>query len=256
MGKFATAGLIAFLTLGFYSTAHAQRGGGAASAARVGGSSVSVHAHHIFTTSNLAARPLPPKRTSGVVTASSHPNVIVYGPNSGVTLQNLNSSLSGIGVDNGQIPLNGTELAEMALIDPATREELALAARFQRNLPFTGAYLLTDYGSAPVAYDEPQQDSQAPPQVIIIQQPAAGPGTRAAESAPAEESAPLTDAGEFTLVLKDGSQISAVAFTRQGDQLVYITREGNRRSVSYSQVDSTATTKLNDERGTALKLSL
>jgi len=67
---------------------------------------------------------------------------------------------------------------------------------------------------------------------------------------------PEREIENFALVLKDGSQISAVAFTRQGDQVVYINNDGKRQYVAVAQVDAGATTKVNEDRGTPLKFSL
>lgn len=67
---------------------------------------------------------------------------------------------------------------------------------------------------------------------------------------------PLPDAGEFILVLRDGTRLSAVAFTRQKDQIVYITHDGSRRSLPVSDLDPDSTRRQNEERGTILQLSL
>ena len=101
---------------------------------------------------------------------------------------------------------------------------------------------------------------QQPPQVIIVQQrqpPAEQATAEAPPSAvPAEvEQPPLPDVGQFVLVLRDGTQIQAVAFTRQNDRIVYITTDGRRRSVAIGDLDTAATRGLNDERGTPLQLS-
>jgi len=185
--------------------------------------------------------------------------MVVFGSNAGATLP----ALQGLGFDCENLGCsNGTNLGVEALINPATQAALALASRYRRFGPVGGAYILTGFGAEmPVAYDEPQaaNEEQQPsqPQVIVIQQPVqAGADQHLAEAAPASEAAPLFDPGEFALVLKDGSNISAVAFTRQGDKLVYITRDGKRSTVSISNIDVDATTKLNDDRGTPIKLSI
>ena len=69
-------------------------------------------------------------------------------------------------------------------------------------------------------------------------------------------SKPVSEASDFLFVLKSGVMVSAVAFTRQGDQLVYVTKEGNRRTLSVSTIDSDATTQVNAARGVPLKLSI
>jgi hypothetical protein len=188
----------------------------------------------------------------------------LYGPNSSLSRNTL-PAFGGSGFDCENLGCSsGSNLGVEALINPSTAANLALAARFHRIGNLTGAYLLTGYGGGyPVAYDEPEADNQdqgpAPaqqqPQIIVIQQPAPAARPAEAESAPAAE-APLPDVGDFTLLLKNGGEISAVAFTRRNDQLVYITREGNRRTVRVADIDVAATTKLNEDRGTPLKLSI
>jgi hypothetical protein len=102
---------------------------------------------------------------------------------------------------------------------------------------------------------------QQPPQVIVVQLPqpqeATTEASASAESAAAAvEQPPLPDVGEFVLVLRDGTQIHAVAFTRWNDRIVYITSDGLRHSFAVDAFDTAATRRLNDERGTPLQLSL
>jgi hypothetical protein len=58
------------------------------------------------------------------------------------------------------------------------------------------------------------------------------------------------------LVLRDGTKIQAVAFTRKSDSIVYITTDGTRRTLALADLDSAATQRVNQERGTPLNLSL
>jgi hypothetical protein len=67
---------------------------------------------------------------------------------------------------------------------------------------------------------------------------------------------PLPDVGQFTLVLRNGSQIQAVAFTRSNDKIVYITVEGSRRTIAVADLDSDATLRVNQERGTPLQFPM
>ncbi|MGA7852956.1 MAG: hypothetical protein WCA15_06480 [Candidatus Acidiferrales bacterium] len=71
-----------------------------------------------------------------------------------------------------------------------------------------------------------------------------------------QEAAPLPDVGSFTLVMRDGTQVDALAFTRAQDKIVYITPDGGRRTVSASDIDSDSTARVNEERGTPLQLPL
>ena len=207
------------------------------------------------------------------------PNVVVVPADSGVTLQDLTNQAPGLGFDYEHLAAISGNLAEKALIDPATMEELALAERFNRGGGGSSAYILGGYGygggEVPVDNGDAQdpQDVQAQPaapapqpapQIIILQQPAPGGqptsqnygsgDTRSAQ--PQAAPVHLPEASDFLLVLKNGAMVSAVAFTRQGDQLIYVTKEGNRRTMSLAGIDSDATSKINAARGTPLKLSI
>ncbi|HTV57631.1 MAG TPA: hypothetical protein VMJ93_02045 [Verrucomicrobiae bacterium] len=165
---------------------------------------------------------------------------------------------------------NNNLLGVKAFIDPATQMELATYERLQRNLQSTGIYLplLPMYAAVPddegeAAADNGQDQGQIPPappqqpQVIIVQeqpQPAAE-NAEPPENSSAEPQAPLPDEGEFLLIFRDGSSETAAAFTKSGDQVVYITPEGNRESVPLSELDVQETQKVNQERGTPLQLS-
>ena len=71
-----------------------------------------------------------------------------------------------------------------------------------------------------------------------------------------EQSESLPDEGEFTLILRNGQEIEAVAFTRVDDRIVYITLGGGRRAVAVRELDVDATVRLNQERGTPLQIPL
>ncbi|HWF38407.1 MAG TPA: hypothetical protein VG322_07805 [Candidatus Acidoferrales bacterium] len=156
----------------------------------------------------------------------------------------------------------GTEAA----IDPATQWRLAIAERVARStggLAGGGYYLLDGGGAYAYPYSaepseaesaSPQQQQQ--PQVIVVQQAPAQPTQAQTAQQPAESTPALPDAGQFTLVLHNGTQIEAVAFTQMKDHIIYITRDGSRRSLALSDLDADATVRLNQERGTPLQLSL
>jgi hypothetical protein len=214
--------------------------------------------------------------TSTAASQNVTPNVVVVPADSGITLQDLTGQVPGLGFDYEHLAAISGNLAEKALIDPVTMEELALAERFNRGGVGGSAYLLGGYGygyaggDAPADNGDPNnvpQDAQAQPtapapqpapQIIILQQPA--PGVSSSGEGSAEErhaaAAPLPEASDFLLVLKSGVMVSAVAFTRQGDDLIYVTKEGNRRTMSVATIDSDATSKINAARGTPLKLSI
>jgi hypothetical protein len=152
----------------------------------------------------------------------------------------------------------GTEAA----IDPATQWNLALAQRVLRNtrgiFPGGGVYLLSGGGAYAVPEEsgdsEQTAQPQQQPQVIVLQQ--ASPVQRSSQDVQEAPSAPLPDSGQFTLVLRDGKQIEAVAFTHMEDRIVYITVDGSRRTIARTDLDADATIRLNQERGTPLQLPL
>ena len=235
---------------------------------------VSAHPHHgspvgIHGTGN--AHHSTGTNTTGTTAApqTSTPNIVVVPADSGLTLQDITGQVPGLGFDYEHLAAISGNLAEKALIDPATMEELALAERFNRGGAGGSSFFLGGYGygggdAAPVDNGD-SQDAQAQPaapapqpspQIIILQQPATPGATAGRTEDPQSASAPLPEASDFLLVLKSGVMVSAVAFTRQGDQLVYVTNEGNRRTMSVTTIDSEATSKINAARGTPLKLSI
>jgi hypothetical protein len=220
------------------------------------------HSHHVSPTAPVSVRGTGTPRsseTSGSTTtsANSNPNVVVVNPDS---FQDFTGQVPGLGFDYENLAAISGNLAEKALIDPATQAELALAERLNRGVG-EPAFFLSGYGyggEAPVAYDTPEPQPQPAPQIIIVQPPVTAPASGQAGPRAEQEAAPapLPDASDFLLVLKNGAMVSAVAFTRQGDQLVYVTKEGNRRTMSVSGIDTDATSKVNEARGTPLKLSI
>jgi hypothetical protein len=71
-----------------------------------------------------------------------------------------------------------------------------------------------------------------------------------------EQQEPLPDVGTLTLVLRDGSHLDVVAFTLTQGQVIYITPEGRRLSMSAEILDADATQRVNQERGTPMQLPL
>src|ERR1700723_2189941 len=71
-----------------------------------------------------------------------------------------------------------------------------------------------------------------------------------------QEQEPLPDVGTLTLVLRDGSHLDVVAFTMTQGQVVYITPEGRRLTISADIFDADATQRVNQERGTPMQLPL
>jgi hypothetical protein len=166
-----------------------------------------------------------------------------------------------------------------ALIDPATQAKLALAERRMRRKPKTAnGFIFLDGGGAYVLPVEPGADLNADADAQAAQQQGQDQGqngqvSSSQERAPREsqqveqleannerialeQSESLPDEGEFTLILRSGQEIEAVAFTRVDDRIVYITLGGGRRTVALRELDVDATVRLNQERGTPLQIPL
>ena len=166
------------------------------------------------------------------------------------------NNVPGLGFDYQFLNAINQNFAEQAFINPATEQEIALAERLSRlNTGFGGGFIPFWGGGY---YEEPAEEQQQPP-VAEEQEPASAPAesqSDSAESAPAEEPAPLPDIGEFVLVLHNGNQIKAVGFTHQNNQIVYITKDGLRGSFPAADLDAAATQQINQQHGTPLELSL
>jgi hypothetical protein len=75
-------------------------------------------------------------------------------------------------------------------------------------------------------------------------------------SADAGATAPVPDEGEFTLVMRDGTRVQAIAFTHANKKIAYITTDGMRHAFADSLLDADETVRVNQERGTPLQLPL
>jgi hypothetical protein len=183
-----------------------------------------------------------------------------------VSLQDLLNPVPGLGFDYHHLSVINQDLGVKAFIDPVTELKLAAARRFLRGsgLRGSGFFLLDGGAYYPLPTDDSASAEQAPadqpaqpqqPQMIVVEAPT---GQQAADHSPdaTGEEAPLPDVGQFTLVLQNGKQLQAVAFTRMNDQIVYITVDGNRRTIAAADLNSDATVRINEERGTPLQLPL
>lgn len=157
-------------------------------------------------------------------------------------------------------PFNGSaDFGIEAAIDPATQWRIFEAERFlrgTRGIGFnSGVFLLDGGGEYAVPESESTSDGSQQPVIVVQQAPSQQSSAQPAsdETAPAP---PLPDVGQFTLVLKDGSKIQAVAFTEANGRIIYITTDGSRRTIAASALDADATKELNEERGTPLQLPL
>lgn len=162
----------------------------------------------------------------------------------------------GFGFDFVHFAAVNRNLGVRALIDPATQLQLALATRILRQTPFVSF----PFGAPFFASGSPGVIVVPQPQVVVVQQPApveerlepAGP----AEAAPRREPEPVAELGELVLVRTDGKIVFAVAFSQVKDRVVYVTREGIRRSFPLAELDADATQQMNEERGTTLRLPI
>jgi hypothetical protein len=206
-----------------------------------------------------------PRRVTAANSQSfSSPGISLF-PNSGngfilsgatsFDLGQLLNNVPGLGFDYEFLDAMNQNLGERAFIDPVTQQDLALAQRLsQTGSGFAG--FVPFFGGG--YYAEPAEEQQQPP-VVIEQQPQTAPASESeseSSTAPVEAPAPLPDVGEFVLVLQNGDKIKAVAFTRQSDQIVYITKDGVRQSFPAADLDAARTQQINQQRGTPLQLSL
>jgi hypothetical protein len=181
---------------------------------------------------------------------------------SGETLQQLLDPVPGPGFDYSYLAGIDKDLALKALIDPQTEERLAVAEQVARATGgFGGAgYYLLDGGGGYIVpaetaaetgpNDQPEQPQR--PEVIVLQQPAQKSAEESAAEPP-QPAQPVPDVGNFMLVLKNGNKIQAMAFTRLGGQIIYITPNGDRHTISASDVNDTATQQLNQDSGKELR---
>jgi len=107
-----------------------------------------------------------------------------------------------------------------------------------------------DYGDNDAPYDAQQPDYSQQPEQYVVEQSAPAP----VQNAGPASAAPLPDVGEFFLVRKDGQVVLASAFTFSRDRVIYITREGLRRSFPVDELDKDATRQKNEASGTTVVL--
>ena len=198
------------------------------------------------------------------------------GGGSPLSFQDLLNITPNSGLDWQFVSAINRDLPLKAFIDPVTQIEVAQAERLLRSTggAFSGAYILGGGGYyAPPEPDEGAQGPEQPdngqgqgqpdqgsqrPQVIVLQQAPPQEAAQPSQSSEAEQPAPeqLPEEGQFTLVLRSGKEVEAMAFTRANDKIVYITPEGGRLTIPVTDLDSDETVRVNQERGTPLQLPL
>ena len=200
----------------------------------------------------------------------------------GLTVQQILNPFPSDGFDFAHLAAIHKDDDIKALIDPATQAKLALAERRMRRKPKTASgFIFLDGGGAYVLPVEPGADLNADADAQAAQQQGQDQGQSQGQNGQAssqerapresqqveqleannerialEQSESLPDEGEFTLILRSGQEIEAVAFTRVDDRIVYITIGGGRRTVTLRELDVDATVRLNQERGTPLQIPL
>jgi len=181
----------------------------------------------------------------------------------------------GLGFDYAHHSAVNRNLATRALIDPLTQQRLAQAMQARRSTPLESIAI-------PLAVNNIQIVVVIPPPVVIL--PVADEAEDNADHAQHRRSrddadyrqwmnqryaAELRDAGpagpappldpprevsELVLICRDGTLVFAVGYTRRGDHLIYVTREGHRKSLALEALDLDATRAMNESLGTTLIL--
>lgn len=209
---------------------------------------------HIAT---AAPRSFRPARTR-VAPANRFSNT--FGTASSETLQQLLDPVPGLGFDYAHLAAINSDLQIKAVIDPETEWRLAVAERVARDTSgfASPGYYLLESGGAYIMSESPApaQPQQTQPVVIVLQQPApaAKPTQESAPAAAPQPSAPIPDISNFTLVMQNGKKVQAIACTRAGDQIVYITADGVRHSIAASELNSAATQRVNETSGAQMRL--
>jgi hypothetical protein len=161
----------------------------------------------------------------------------------------------GLGFDFTHLAAINRNLDARALVDPVTQHRLALAQQFVGVAPFLPF-------AFPFGSGAPQVIIVQQPPVVILQQPPAPEESAERvryverEAKPELARPPETprELGELVLVRRDGTLVFVVAFSKQRDRIIYVTREGIRRSLPLAELDIEATLQMNEERGTTLHL--
>jgi hypothetical protein len=200
-----------------------------------------------------------PVRIRNAATSGATRSASVAPSNSGLSPAGFFGGTDGFGLLSPGFGINNFGNGDLwieAAIDPATQWRLFESRRFAGNYAAVpGFYLWSGGGyyeppaAPPEADQPPAEEAGAPPE------------TESAETAPVEEPAsesavPVEDVGQFVLVLRNGTQLQTVAFTRANGRIIYVTADGFRRSIALADLDTAATIRINEERGTPLEIPL
>jgi hypothetical protein len=197
-------------------------------------------------------------RTSQPLGTTSLPGSTVSGlsfdATGGNSVTALIGGVPGFGFDYTHLAARNRNLDVRALIDPVTQHRLALARQIRRETPVVPV--------GPLLFNVTQVVVFPQPPVVIVQSPPAEEPERPEPvryvvrepETPARPPDPPRELSELVFVRRDGGLIFAVAFTAQRDRIVYVTREGHRRSLLLDDLDLETTLQFNEERGTTLRL--
>ena len=214
----------------------------------------------VFGLAALAALALPAaaqRIATGPVVRAGQPFGTITIPSSTVsTLLDGSFPVPGFGFDYTHLAAVNRDLGVRAIIDPATQHQLALARELRREAPAFPTVL-----PLVVNTNVNQIFITMPPPVVIVQQPAVievPAGRVERQEAVRIEAAlapqPVAELGELVLIRNDGRVVFAVGYSVVNGRLIYVTREGLRRSFPLAELDADATLQMNEERGTSLRL--
>jgi len=231
--------------------AHAQSRGGTASHAFVARPAAPVRIVRSIP-SPVRPRPVVPRNQNMPVNPSFQGTLFP-----GATVQDLfGYPVPGLGFDYVNLAAANSNLDVRAFIDPVTQYRVALALRIQ-GANFGGfPYFYSPFGASPIVLESPaaaapQADIPAPAPIVVVAPP---PASSAPQTLSAAQEQPLPDPGEFVLVQRDGRLLFAVAFTAEPGRLIYVTKEGLRRTIALDLLDVDATLRMNEERGSSIQL--
>lgn len=191
----------------------------------------------------------------------SDPNLALTSPavpsgNTVDTLINGAYPAPGLGFDYTHLAAVNRNLGVRALVDPITQQRLALAREIRRETPVASS-------TGPIVINSIQVNVAPQPPVVIVQEPEPADHMETVRYVEHVPEAPLAppffyepeqDTSELVFIRRDGALLFGVAFVTRGERLIYITREGYRRSLKLAELDLDATRDINEARGTSLSL--
>ena len=176
---------------------------------------------------------------------------------SSVRVQHTSSLTDGSSAQTAfPVPGFGFDYVHLAAVNPgAFNTSVIRSSRLTTSFPifipsFSPPAQIIIVQQPPIVIVQPppvvEQSPEWPPRSHSLQREEAREPERAPD--------PPRELEEIVLVRRDGTLLFAVAFSSAGGQLIYITREGLRRSLSLADLDLESTRRWNEERGTTLRL--